>query len=270
MAGINAEVMIIFRLILVLFLLLLPIGGVVLAATTADVTLYATPAGVTGGITNFTIIYVSDTRLDFTWGYTGNATGIMIRGDYNGYPDDIPNIYTTPSDGYLVYTGNATTASDTSVNFDNNPGPVYYSAWAQRPDGTWYMNPETGEEESAIMLLLVLVGIPLAFVVMALVFKHGLLYFAASAAWIIAGIYARTRSTVDWDIYYALFILFCFLGLAFSLYPAIVRTKKSEDKGDVVLSDIEQTEKYNDELWGASRIPRIGRRGYASRKRSSR
>ncbi len=128
------------------------------ASELADVTLWATPV-VSGGITNFTIIYVTEQRLDFTWGYSGNATKIMIRGKYGGYPSDIPNGATTPSDGYLVYYGNATSANDTSVDFDQNLGPIYYKAWAQKADGTWIISPYSGSKESALMTLWAFIGL---------------------------------------------------------------------------------------------------------------
>lgn len=89
-------------------------------AASVDVGVSAQGLVVGGGncLTNFTITYVSVTRFDFSWGYGANTTSVMIRGKYGGYPADIPNDTTEPSDGYLVYSGNATFCSDTSVVLD--------------------------------------------------------------------------------------------------------------------------------------------------------
>jgi len=133
-------------------------SSVVLAAESVDVTVVATPL-FTGGITNFTIIYVSETQLDFSWGYSGDTDRIMIRAQYGGYPDDIPNEDTAPSDGYLIYYGNGVSASDFSVNFDDNPGPLYVRAWGQRTNDKWSTTPAEGWKESEIMTLLAFIAL---------------------------------------------------------------------------------------------------------------
>ena len=121
------------------------------------------------------------------------------------------------------------------------------------------------------MLILVLFFVTMTPLTLSLLFKHAILYFATAAFWLISGVQSYTTSTMPatgiWDVYYALFLVCAMMTLACAFLPAITNTKKSEEKGDIVLNDLEQTEKYNDELWGASRIPRIGRRGYASRRR---
>ena len=96
-----------------------------------------TVVGTTGGISNFTVTYVTDTDMHLSWSFIGDAVNIMIRSKYGSYPANIPNSTTTPSDGNLVYYGSGTSFDDTSMNFDQNPGSLYYSAWAQKADGTW-------------------------------------------------------------------------------------------------------------------------------------
>ena len=120
------------------YLLLVPIAAMLIlaypptqvaAGPSVALTISASPTGVSG----FTIEYVSDTRLDFTWSYSSNATtAVMLRGKYGRFPDDTPNKDTEPSDGYLVYYGSNTTASDTSMDFNENAGPIYYKLWAQK------------------------------------------------------------------------------------------------------------------------------------------
>ena len=119
----------------------------------------------TGGILNFTVVYVTDYQMDMTWGFGAGTDNIMIRGKYGSYPADIPNINTAPSDGYLVYYGNATSTSDTVVDMSfnqvddisdnsNTPFTIYYKAWGRNADGTWQMMPGTGSKESRELILL--------------------------------------------------------------------------------------------------------------------
>jgi hypothetical protein len=134
--------------------LLLPIPA--LAAT---ITVTLVPA-VTGGITGFVITYINEKQIDMDWGYDPATTvnRIMIRAKYGEYPADIPNPATTPSDGYLVYYGNGIHTSDTSMDFDQNPGAIFYKAWGQNADGTWQVTTNTGYKESQIMTLLFFLG----------------------------------------------------------------------------------------------------------------
>jgi len=138
---------------LIILWLLLTTPLIVLAAEQTEVTLFATPI-FTSGITNFIITYVSDTQLNFDWGYSGNVTKIMIRAKYGTYPDNIPNISTAPSDGYLIYYGDGIHASDTSVNFDESTGALYVRAWGQKANGDWKLSPSSGFKESAVLTLI--------------------------------------------------------------------------------------------------------------------
>lgn len=108
----------------------------------------------TVGIADFTITYVSNTQQDLSWTFVGDAANVMIRAKYGDYPADIPDEDTAPTDGYLVYYGSGVTASDTTMDFDENAGPLYYVAWAQKADGTWYMITSRGLKESAVMTLI--------------------------------------------------------------------------------------------------------------------
>jgi hypothetical protein len=103
-----------------------------------------------GGIINFTITPVGDNQLDFSWGYSGNVTGIMIRGKYAAYPDNIPDIHTEPSDGFLIYSGNATS---TSWYFDENISDLFIRAWGHNSNGTWRMDTNTGIKGTTMTLI---------------------------------------------------------------------------------------------------------------------
>ena len=233
------------RLIVSLIAALIVSGTPVLAAEVQDITVTATPL-ITSGILNFTITYVSDTRLDFDWAYSSGVNKIMIRGKYGGYPNDIPDENTTPSDGYLIYYGSGTSTSDTSVNFDESTGALYVKAWGQRPDGTWETQTSSGFEESAVLTLIALIMLSLGFTVSSYIFKKGMLAFAGAGAWMITGIYCYTRAIAMWDVYYSLFWLFMGLTIASAFSPLAYRetTPKSEEPED---EDAEEIRKEYEE-----------------------
>ena len=180
---------IVWRLLVVVFLALLPMSPV-LASDTAGVTINMR---FSGGILSFVVTYVSNTEADFTWQLdpSTTATNIMIRGEYNRYPSDIPNDTTAPSDGYLVYYGDGigvTTAIDNSLNQSDNLATLYYKAWAQKADGTWFTITTTSSRESVIMLFIAFVVIALGLTIAAFMAKttaSGMLRIASVVAWLI-------------------------------------------------------------------------------------
>ena len=113
----------------------------------------------------------------------------MIRGKYSAYPADIPTVNTTPSDGYLVYYGSGVTTNDTSMDFDANPGPIYYKAWAQKPDGSWFTTTSTGNKESRAMTLLGILTLAGLLTFAAIWSKNMLIAIAASGGWIASWVY---------------------------------------------------------------------------------
>jgi len=131
------------------------------------------------GIENFTVIYVNDNQVDFTWEYGTNAIAIMIRGKYGSYPEDIVDINTEPSDGFLIYSGNTTNAS---WYFDENISPIFVKAWGQREDGTWFIHTDTGIKEGFMTLFFFLV-LPLGLTYIASRSSYYILRFIAGGAW---------------------------------------------------------------------------------------
>lgn len=173
---------------------------------------------ISAGLNNFTIIYVSNTELDFTWTYGLGITGIMIRGKYGRFPANILSENETPSDGYLVYSGNETWASDTSVDFDQNAGPVYYRAWAQRADGTWVMTPSQGSKESKALVLLIIGLIALGLTVSSFWLKQIVLAVGSAFAWLLMGAYGYiTAAGSESSIYFYVF----FFGIAMTITMAV-------------------------------------------------
>lgn len=101
--------------------------------------------------------------------------------------------------------------------------------------------------------------------------RISILTFLAAGAWIAFSVQCYTLSTTPssghWDVYYALFFLGAFACLASAFMPALQHSTPKEEKGDIALSDIDQTESENDKLWAATQVPRIGRRGYVARRK---
>ena len=209
------------RLLLVVVVLAMS-GLPVLAATSVEITVTAKPQ-FSNGIIDFVITYISMTQLDLSWGFDSGAVNIMIRGEYNGYPDDIPDEDTEPSDGYLVYYGNGTSVSDTSVVLDENWGILYYKAWAQKADGKWFTSPDTGSEESAIMTLVAFFLFAGMMSFLSLRGSYWILKFLAGASWWALAVYwlnsppsvVAQGSSVDRIV----IVLFFIIGLSFMLMP---------------------------------------------------
>jgi hypothetical protein len=211
----------IVSVIIIIITMLLPVAPV-LADTYVDISVYA--KGLTSvGIVNFTITYISETQLDFGWSYGVNTTAIMIRGKYGVYPDNISASNETPSDGYLVYSGNSTSCSDTSMDFDLNSGAIYYRAWAQLADGSWVITPEEGWKESEIMTLLAFIAMALGMSFLASKSSYYVLKFLAGMSWWAFAIYwinntpssITDGSSTDTAVIVLLFVI----GIAFVFMP---------------------------------------------------
>lgn len=260
--------------VLYAFLLLIAFSSPALAATFESVEVVAKPR-ISGGIINFRITYVSDTQIDISWGYTGDAVKIMIRAKYGGYPENIPDEDTTPSDGYLVYYGNGVQTTDTSMNFDQNPGPLYYRAWAQRANGKWHRTVVEDSKESDVMTLIAFLVLALGFTVPAFIARKAWLAFAGAGGWMIFAVYCYTKSvtptTGNWDVYFAAFFLGCGLVLVCMLEPAIMREPKKDKGEDLTLNEVDQVDQLESDmqsLYRQTRIPRLrsGRRGKSARR----
>jgi len=197
----------------------------VLAATTVVVSILGVPS-YTGGILSFTVTYVSDTEMDLAWTVDGTVANVMVRSKYGSYPVDIPDQFTAPSDGYLVYYGTDLSAVDTSMNFNENAGSIYYKAWAQKADGTWYVTTHTGSKESKEMILIFLAFITLTLTTVGVLGKKPFLDWAAVPFWLITCLYIYMNYTwlaeAQW-----IFILLGF-GMAVGMVFEAIMTQRKE------------------------------------------
>lgn len=176
--------------LVVLFCSMMP--AVVFAGKSVDVTITATPL-FSAGITSFTITYIEDTQMDLDWTVDGTVDKVMIRSSYVDYPANIPDEDTAPSDGNLVYYGDLLHFSDTSMNFDENLGTIYYRAWAQKLDGHWYVNTYSGSKESEVVTLILLFGFGLVISGYAIAKKQTVIAIIASAIWLACIFYTRSH-----------------------------------------------------------------------------
>ncbi len=247
---------------------LMPI--IVLAGT--GITVTVTPK-VSGGITDFTVIYIDETEVDFTWGYSGNATKIMIRGKYTDYPANISDNATEPWDGYLVYYGGAVSANDTSMDFDQNPGPIYYRAWAWSAEKGWFTNPSGGWKESAIMTLLAFIAIAGVMSFLALRSSYFVLKFLAGLSWWGFAVYWLSNRPVAITAGSAtdtiILLLLFFFGIAIMLMPfwytkteegqeigrgfklPFMKTPEEEEKANYHEGRGERNDAYRNRVYGA-------------------
>ena len=101
----------------------------VMGAATSSFTVTARgDIGVAESPSGFTVAWITDTevRLDWTPGYGANSTLILAK---------VGSLPTSPTDGYIVYSGAGSTANDTFTNLDIIGGKVYYAAFSYRePD----------------------------------------------------------------------------------------------------------------------------------------
>jgi len=82
------------------------------------------------GPSSFTAAAISDSQIDLTWVMGDGAGRTMVRGKTGGYPADY-------SDGYEVYFGIGTGASDTGLS-DNTT--YYYRAWSEKTGSQQWSN----------------------------------------------------------------------------------------------------------------------------------
>jgi hypothetical protein len=217
--------------LLVVILLILMSSTPVLAAEVVDVSITAIPI-FTHGILFLNILYVSDTRMDLSWDYNpAEIQKVMVRSSYNGYPADITDPNTAPSDGNLVYYGNLKTFSDSSMNFDQNPGPIYYKAWAQKINGTWEIVTSSGLKESVELLFIGFIALAGLLTWFAFRWHNILMTLVAMLGWMGPGVWIFMGGNASLNISssYTIFILFIFVAMAFvPLILFISRVGKTE------------------------------------------
>lgn len=258
---------------LLIVLVIIPLGlwpVAVIGATTQEVTVTATPGY---GIVSFNVDYVSDTQIDLSWVVAPDVTNVMVRAKFNADLDEIPDSATTPSDGVLVYYGDASNVSYWT-NLETTSYPLYFKVWGQKADESWYIGSRSGWTEGATMLLLALIALALGFFISMFVFKRGILAWASIAAWLVLGAFCYTKYETEWDIYYTIFFLS--IGLVFitvvELWRVVASSKGIEpedeldEEDEALMNDFEgirkERERYRSIFGNRRRRPKRSSSNY--------
>jgi len=196
-------------IVLLLLLALALTPAVAIADTSAGVTITAwgyiceAPGG-------FAITYISDYELGLSWTKGLGANNTMVRAAIGRVPAD-------RDDGYLVYYGDGTYATDWSQNLDTLDAKVYYRAWSENAGGIWASEYGEGFIEGIGMKLIAFIVLALGLMIAAFVFKKQALMMAAGLGFVGLGVYMRLQSVAigwaDWDIY----MLFFWLGITLAI-----------------------------------------------------
>lgn len=204
----------------------------VLAGTITDLVNMATPI-TSGGIIDFTVTAPNENQLDFSWVFGENTTAIMIRGRFGNYPNDIPDINTAPSDGFLIYNGNGTEAS---YYFDENISDLFIKAWGQSSTGEWIQTTDTYKKGSAMTLIgLVFFAGILSYLALKTPFR--LFALLAGGAWLGFALYLKSNppgSLVEGSSpHVAIWVVIIGVAIALPLYALgrEVQTQKSFGDG---------------------------------------
>ena len=207
-------------LLVVLFLALIS------TPVAADVTVVAVPY-VGGGVVNFTAVYITDTQVDLSWTKGDDIVNVMVRAKYGSMP-------MSRTEGYLVYEGALESVSDTSMNFDETLGIIYYRAWAENSTGIWNDSEvTTSGVEGITVLMLGLCALALVMTMGGYIKKIPALAMGAAGFWVILAFYAYNQQAAYTNgtqyIMYALFLISCGMAIVSALEPAIMREKVPED-----------------------------------------
>lgn len=170
------------RIIVIALLLITFTPSMVKADTTADVTVTAT--GYIVGTPGLTVTWISDTEILLDWVMGANAENVMLRAKIGSELDD-------REDGYLVYTGNATTFTDTAVNLDEIATYVYYRIWSQNDEGAWEEEGDTGFIGGAGMTLIAVILLCAVVSYFSLRSANILLALGASLTWLFLLVFTR-------------------------------------------------------------------------------
>jgi hypothetical protein len=175
------------------------------------ITVYAYIVGTPSGLT---LTYVSDYEIAISWTKGVDAENTMVRGAIGRMP-------TSKTDGYEVYYGTGTVATDW-VNIGQS-APLYYKAYSQRLDGKWEPIGTSGVANFMSMsyLWIGLVVLALVLSITSLLKKHMIMSLLSAFAWLLCTIFTYyTITTLQPQLYTGmlLFFLFCFITMLVQMY----------------------------------------------------
>lgn len=173
---------------------------------------------------DFTLTYISDYEVGITWTKPASSNNTMVRASYNGYP-------ATRAEGYLVYYGTGTSASDNTVSLDETASPVYYRAWSENTTGEWSPEYAEGEIEGIGMKLIAFVVLAVLLSIASHAFKKMVLGFAAAGGWLLLGFYNWSLIADFGQLYWG-FAFFCWGMVIVSVFDAMMGQRGKKEIGD--------------------------------------
>jgi hypothetical protein len=214
--------------------------------------------------TNLLLTYISDNEVDVSWTKGYGAENTMVRAAGGRLPAD-------RSDGYLVYYGDGTSATDYEADLEQQV--VWYRAWSQDAGSSWE-DEGIWDSIGGMSIALVVLGMLAAGLTIAMfATRRMLLGFPAGVFWAVLAGFSYQQSTSTWDWQYILF--FASIGMTiFAIYAAFTLRKRDltgPDMDEGAFVDEESPENLDEESsWGdidrlgmhdlADKEPRSGRR----------
>jgi len=224
------------------------------AGSTAIVTITAQPWSSGDCPTGFTFNAVSSYEVQLSWIPGGNTTATIVRGAYARWP-------TSPTDGFEVYTGNASSTSHwltTDVMILSNEG-IYYRAWGLVVGGNYSLCYASGSivggegmaNISGSITLFALIFFSLGSVITAYTFRKAPIAFVAAAAWTALAFFCFTQSassnpTVISDYWMAIF----WVGIAMvivSVFEPVIMKAPSIDEAEPIVAERSQADEMRAE-----------------------
>ena len=183
--------------------------------------------GLPGAPTDLDAVLISNYQVDLTWTLGGAATNTVIRGKIGSYP-------TSVTDGYLVYNGPLTTATDW-VDLTVTDEPVYYRAWSWNLIGYSVGYDEDYVEGGGVAMTQALILIPLVLIALGLTVagyyrqeRGWPIVFVAALAWLCLPVWEFTQASSATDIYALVGFVGVVMIIICAFEPMIMRKEKPQ------------------------------------------
>lgn len=216
---------------MLLSLLLLPLSTPVMAGKTAVVVITAT-GYVVGGPAGFVVTYISDYEIGLSWTLGVGANNTMVRAAFGRLPAD-------RTDGYLVYYGNSTSATDW-VNIGTTDVKLYYRAWSETAAGAWNETAASGWTEGVGMTFIGMIVLCAFLMVAGFWRKSQAMLWVAAIAWIGFAFWQRsiTPEWGAWDLHEIMFYVGFLMTITCIVEAVMIyRGEQPEPEKQVLVED---------------------------------
>lgn len=183
--------------------------------------------------TGLTLTAVGVGEVSISWTKGVGAENTMVRGAIGHLPVD-------RDDGYLVYYGTGTSATDYA---DIGQEIVWYRAWSRDSGDTWEDEGVWGSIGGTMVIFMLFGMLGLGLLFGFIWKKYGFLAYGAAGVWGLLGFLALTTSSSSspaqiTDVYMGLFWLCMAFVIGCSLLPTVMREKRSKD--DLYVDEIDE------------------------------